>query len=218
MRSRTTKGPVRWLIAAAASGGLAGCASSVIVESNFPTPLIEPLPVRMGVIIGPELHNFVHAESLPQQSTWTIALGDANVAMLQPLFSSMFIETRDISNMEVGQASLGALDGVLRPTLEKFEFDVPFGERDQFVEVWMQYRLFLYETDGEIVAEWPVTGYGKAELSGKREDAVRRAAIVAMREAGATISTQFANQPQVNYWLEERGNAAARSVQGPFNN
>lgn len=218
MRSPTNLGPVRWLIAAAASGGLAGCASSVIVESTFPTPLIDPLPVRMGVIIGPELHDFVHAEALPQQSTWTIALGDANVAMLQPLFGSMFLEARDISSMEAGQANLGALDGVLRPTLEKFEFDVPMGERDQFVEVWMQYRLFLYETDGEIVAEWPVTGYGKAELSGKREDAVRRAAIVAMREAGATISTQFANQPQVNYWLEERGNAAPSSVDSPFNN
>ena len=218
MRSRVDKDPTHWLLIAAAAGGLAGCASSVIVESSFPTPLIDPLPVRMGVIIGPELHDYVHAEEIPQQSTWTIALGDANVAMLQPLFTSMFVEARNISNMETDQANLGALDGVLRPTLEKFEFDVPFGERDQFVEVWMQYRLFLYETDGAIVAEWPVTGYGKAELSGKREDAVRRAAIVAMREAGATISTQFANQPQVNYWLEERGNAAALSVESRFDN
>jgi hypothetical protein len=200
------------LAAVAAAGVLAGCSSSVVVEADFPTPLVEPLPVRMGVIIGPELQNFVHAEDIPQQSTWTITLGDANVSLFKPLFDTMFLETRDISDISTDEANLGALDGVVRPTLEKFEFDVPIGERDQFVEVWMQYRLFVYETDGEIVAEWPVTGYGKSELTGKREEAVRRAAIVAMREAGATISTQFANQPQVSYWLEERQDAAAFSA------
>jgi hypothetical protein len=213
MRSR---GVTAWYFRLLAVGAVcvaAGCSSSVVVESTFPKPLIEPLPVRVGIVMGPELQNFVHAEDIPQQSTWTITLGDANIALLKPLFESMFVEARDISDIPTEQADLSTLDGVLRPTLEKFEFDVPVGERDQFVEVWMQYRLFLYETDGEIVAEWPVTGYGKAELSGRREDAVNRAAIVAMREAGATISTQFAQQPQVSYWLEEKGSARALSVE-----
>lgn len=195
------------------AGALGGCTSSdVVVESSFPTPLVEPLPVHVGIIIGPELQNFVHAEDIPQQATWTITLGDANVALFQPLFDTMFVEARDISAIPTEQADLSTLDGVLRPTLEKFEFDVPIGERDQFVEVWMQYRLFLYATNGEIVAEWPVTGYGKSELTGDREEAVRRAAIVAMREAGATISTQFATQPEVSYWLEENGYALPSSV------
>jgi hypothetical protein len=37
---------------------------------------------------------------------------------------------------------------------------------------------------------------------------VQRAAIVAMREAGATISTKFSEQPQVKAWLGGIGNAA----------
>ncbi|HLF09707.1 MAG TPA: hypothetical protein VJA26_00705, partial [Gammaproteobacteria bacterium] len=144
---------------------LAGCgSSSVIVESTFPTPLVEPLPIRMGIIMSEELHNFVYAEDIPEQSTWTIALGDANVAMLQPLFDSMFEETRPVSDVPVDAANIEQLDGVLRPVLEKFEFDVPIGERDEFVEVWMQYKLMLYEPDGELVADWPVSGYGKSEL------------------------------------------------------
>ncbi|HLF09736.1 MAG TPA: hypothetical protein VJA26_00860, partial [Gammaproteobacteria bacterium] len=77
---------------------------------------------------------------------------------------------------------------------------------------WMQYKLMLYEPDGELVADWPVSGYGKSELERDREGAVRKAAIVAMREVGATISTKFAQQPQVSYWLGERQNAAATSV------
>ena len=199
-------------VAIVATGVLAGCSSSVFVEASFPTPLIEPLPVRMGIIFSPELHDFIHAEQIPQQSTWTIDLGDANIAMLSPLFDTMFQETQSVADFPVDQVSLNTLDGVLRPELEKFEFDVPIGERDEFVEVWMQYRLTLYQPNGDLVVEWPVTGYGKAELSGKREEAVRLAAIVAMREAGASISTKFAQQPQINYWLEERQNAAALAV------
>ena len=100
----------------------------------------------------------------------------------------------------------------MRPVLEKFEFDVPIGERDEFVEVWMQYKLTVYEPDGEIVTEWPVSGYGKSELERDREGAVLKAAIVAMREVGATISTKFAEQPQVAYWLGERNDEGATSV------
>lgn len=192
---------------------LAGCSSSVVVESAFPTPLIEPLPVRMGLIFGPELEDFVHAENLPQQATWTIALGDANIAMLSPLFDSMFSTTLTVSDVPVEAGSIDAVDGVLRPTLEKFEFDVPIGERDEFVEVWMQYLLTLYKPDGSVVTEWPVSGYGKAELERDREASVSRAAIVAMREVGATISTKFAEQPDVSYWLQETQNEAALSAE-----
>lgn len=192
---------------------LAGCASEVVVEADFPTPLIEALPVRMGVVFPPELYNFIHAEAIPQQSTWTIDLGDANVAMLEPLFATMFSETTTLSDDPLTADRAVGLDGVLRTALEKFEFDVPIGERDEFVEVWMQYRLTLLEPDGDVVTEWPVSGYGKAELDGRREEAVHRAAIIAMREVGATISTQFAAQPEVTYWLEERENGSALSVE-----
>jgi hypothetical protein len=174
-----------------------GCSSAVVVESSFPTPLVEPLPARVGVFFTDELYDYIHSEALPQQSTWTIDLGDANVAMLEPLLKTMFVETRMVDGIE------------LTPTeLEKFEFDIPFGERDEFVEVWMQYKLTLYRADGRMVIEWPVSGYGKFETGGKRVDAVEQAAIFAMREVGATISTKFAEQPDVGYWLQEVQDAA----------
>lgn len=193
---------------------LAGCSSSVTVQSTFPTPLVEELPVSVGLIFDDELHNFIYVEEIPQQSIWTIDLGDANIAMLEPLFERMFRETRTVSAVPLTPAD-GALDGVLRPKLEKFEFDVPVGERDEFVEVWMQYQITLYEPDGDMVVEWPVTGYGKAELSRDREEAVQRAAIVAMREVGATISTKFAQQPQVQYWIGETVNGRTVSAENP---
>jgi hypothetical protein len=196
-------------LAAASLACLAGCASEVIVESRFPTPLVAPLPVKMGLIIPEELYNYIYTEDVPDQSVWTIALGDANVAMLEPLFRRMFSEIRTVDGLPVADADL---DGVIQPTLEKFEFDVPIGERDKFVEVWMQYQITLFEPDGQTVYRWPVSGYGKSELGRDREAAVQRAAVVAMREVGATISTKFAEQPQVKDWLGEKDHGTAAGI------
>src|SRR5688572_27257945 len=179
---------------------LGGCSSQVIVESSFPSPLVDPLPVRMGILIPEELYDYIYTEEIPDQSLWTIALGDANVAMLEPLFEGMFQQTRDLDSLALAAGDT-TLDGVIEPKLEKFEFDVPQGERDEFVEVWLQYQITVYEPDGATVIQWPVSGYGKSELLRDAEDAVQRAAVVAMREAGATISTKFAEQPQIKEWL-----------------
>lgn len=196
------------LLAVAAAACLAGCGGSqVIVESTFPKPLVEALPVSMGVIIPDELYNFIYTEDIPDQSLWTIALGDANVAMLAPLFEGMFQETRDIDSLALA-ANDSTLDGVIEPKLEKFEFDVPQGERDKFVEVWLQYAITVYDPSGATIIEWPVSGYGKSELARDAEDAVQRAAVVAMREAGATIATKFSEQPQIKVWLGGIGHAA----------
>jgi hypothetical protein len=91
---------------------------------------------------------------------------------------------------------------------------VPQGERDEFVEVWLQYQITVYDPAGATIIEWLVSGYGKSELLRDAEDAVQRAAIVAMREAGATISTKFSEQPQIKEWLGGIGHAAPIEV-GP---
>jgi hypothetical protein len=182
---------------------LAACASAVVVESEFPAPLVDTLPIAIGLYYDPELRNFIHAEALPRSSTWTIDLGDANLAMLDPLYGTMFQTTREISGLPPPPTEVAGVDGVLSSSLNVYQFDVPRTTRDEFVEVWLQYRLQLLEPDGRMVIEWDVEGYGKAEIDGNREDAVHRASIVAMREAGARISTQFTQQPAVSDWLKE---------------
>ena len=103
------------LLAVAAAACLGGCGGSeVIVESTFPRPLIEPLPVSMGIVIPDELYNFIYTEDIPDQSLWTIALGDANVAMLEPLFEGMFRETQRPRLARFG-GRRQTLDGVIEP-------------------------------------------------------------------------------------------------------
>ena len=189
----------------AAALGVAGCSSAVVVQSDFPVPLVESLPLTVGLYYDPELRDFIHAEALPRSNTWTIDLGDANLAMLDPLFGTLFQSTREFADLPASPADASGIDAVISSALQQYQFDVPQSSRDEFVEVWLQYRLQLLEPNGDIVFEWEVPGYGKAEIDGDREDAVLRASIVAMREAGALISTQFVNQPAVSAWLETKG-------------
>jgi hypothetical protein len=127
--------------------------------------------------------------------------------MLDPLYRTMFSSTRELESLPPSPSDAAAVDAVLTSTIEQFQFDVPRSTRDEFVEVWLQYRLQLLD-DGDLIVEWLVPGYGKAEIDGDREEAVQRAAVVAMREAGARISTQFSQQPRVKDWLEAKRNAS----------
>ena len=181
---------------------LSGCSTSIWVEADFPQPLVEQLPVSMGLILDDDLLDYVHYEELPRQAAYTIQIGEANELMLVQLFESMFTDLTEYNEFPLIQPDSVEIDGVLWPELERFEFDVPIGQRDQFVEVWIQYLVKLYETDGQLVTEWPVSGYGKAEMI-DREVALNRAIVVAMREVGATISTKFTDQPELQDWLQE---------------
>lgn len=217
MRVRSQWNEMRHFVVAGSGFLLAACSASVWVEADFPQPLVEPLPIRMGLLLDDEFLDYVHYEEIPQQATYTIQIGEANELMMDALFQSMFAAIEPVYDLPLAQADSFRIDGVLRPELERFEFDVPLGEKDEFVEVWMQYLVRLYETNGDLVTEWPVSGYGKAEL-GNREDALNRATVVAMREVGAVISTKFSEQPDVQYWLQERQNATALSAEAPVNN
>src|SRR5690606_33849988 len=147
-------------------------------------------------------YNSCNYEELPQHTAWTSGMGDANVGMLEPLFNGMFSQISLIDSID--EAPVADVDGVLVPQLEKFEFDVPIGRRDEFAEVWLQYALTLFEPNGNVVHRWTVSGYGKSELVRDQEDAVKRAAVVALRDVGATIATRFSEQQPISYWLGVR--------------
>lgn len=195
------------LSAGAGALGLTACTSAVVVESEFPTPLIETLPVSVGLFYEDQLRDFIHVEALPRSATWTIDLGDANIAMLNPVFGTMFRTTRELDSLPPTPADAAVVDAVLSSSIDQFQFDVPRSTRDEFVEVWLQYRIQLLDADGGLIIDWEVPGYGKAEVDSTREDAVHRAAIIAMREAGARIATEFTQQQPVQDWLEDVQNA-----------
>ena len=204
MRSNRPTSSARSTVAVLGLVCLGGCASQVEVDAEFPRPLIEQSPLTVGVFLDEALTQYEHYEEIPEQITWTIRLGDANRVMLEQLLGTMYrmVEVDAVPTADTASDH----DGVIKPELEKFEFEVPVRGRDNFAEVWMQYRIKLYEPDGDLVVDWPVSGYGKSEIMRDREGSLNQAAIVALREVGAAIATQFPTQPEVEYWARERQN------------
>jgi len=170
---------------------VAGCSSSVVLDSpGIPTPLVEKIPVSVGVRFPPDFEHYVHNEEVLGRSTWSIDLGRANATLFTDLFGHMF-EKLTILNAK-DDASLLDIDALIEPSIEAFEFSVPNQSKTEAFAVWIRYRIKVYDRVGKEVASWPVSAYGKSlttTLGGS--DALQRAAILAMRDAAALMIMQL---------------------------
>jgi len=184
-------------LALAACGG-----ASVSVPPELPVPLVQRIPLTMGIHLPEPLRTYHHEEKIESAGEWSIELGSAQTVMFNNLLSGMFDGVRTVADPEVPG---GAVDGVLTPTIEEVQFSTPDQTRSDYFEVWVRYRFQLHDRDGTLVGEWPLTAYGKANSRNygmnSREPALQAAAISAMRDAMAFFTVQFRSIPAVQSWL-----------------
>ena len=190
---------------------LAGCGgATVAVPTEFPVPLVERVPVTMGVHLAPELRKFVHKEKLKNSGDWSINLGDAQEPMFNNLLTGMFAGLRFVKNP---QSPGSEVDAVLVPSITEVQFSIPTQTRSDYFEVWIRYNFKLLSNDGQAFAEWDLTAYGKANqrnyggLQGS-QPALQAAALAACRDAMAFFTVQFRGVPPVKDWLTTLGGQA----------
>lgn len=174
---------------------LSACSSQnlALSEPQLPKPLIDEIPLRVGVQYSEEMNDFTHHEELLANQEWTVRLGDANKKLYRQIFSSMFSEVLEIEKGDDPQA-LG-IELVIHPRLEAFEFALPQQSRTEAYTVWIRYRLAVFNPEGEELASWPVNAYGKAAADRfEGTKAIQRAASLAMRDAAALVSMRFATE------------------------
>jgi hypothetical protein len=194
--------------AALALAGLiaAGCTATASIPADFPTPLVDPLPIRVGVRYPEHFLTYQHREQIPSDREWVVELGDANAALFDSVFGSMFDATEPVNEEAERIAATAGLDAIIEPELESYEFSVPLETGDPFYSVWMTYRMRLFSAEGRLIAEWPVRAYGKSRYKILDSDqSLAQATIMAMRDAGAELALQFASQPRIREWLREEG-------------
>jgi hypothetical protein len=176
-----------------------GCSRSVDVAADFPEPLLEPLPLTLGVRFTSDLADFTHTEDPSLEPEWEIRLGEANLRMFRAVFAGMFTNVVELSPDSAANAVAG-VDLIIEPRLEELEFSVPNQSgTDQYV-VWLRYSLKILLPDEQLVSDWRITAYGQKDegnLGMGSEDAMKAAAIKALRDAGASIAIGFANAPGV---------------------
>ena len=72
---------------------LAGCgANEVVVHGQFPQPVLDKLPITLGVYYDPEFrnHEFFDQASSRGESDWIVRTGEAQTQMYDTLLGGMF--------------------------------------------------------------------------------------------------------------------------------
>jgi hypothetical protein len=180
------------------TGTLAGCASNVTLKTpTIPEPLLEQIDMKVGVRMPPEFEKFVHEESIYGQQEWSINLGRSNAALFEQLFAYMFSNVTILTAEDDPQ--LMALDALIEPSIDAFEFSTPDQSNTEAFAVWIRYRLKVYDPEGQLVSNWPVAAYGKSQTTKMGGSAaLERAAILAMRDAAALMIMKFDNVTRIS--------------------
>ena len=181
-----------YLIVGIAFAAVAGCGGSKITlhDPTIPEPLIDQLPLTVAARFPEVFDHFVHEEQVRGKEKWTIDLGQANRILFTQLFGSMFTEFSVIDS-EADARDL-PIDALIEPTIDAFEFSVPKQSQTDEFAVWIRYRIKIFDTEGVQIANWPIAAYGKSQSSTFGGDAaLKRAAVLAMRDAAALIILQM---------------------------
>lgn len=202
MERNESQSQPKTLLVAAAATLLAGCSQAVTIDTTFPRPVIDALPLKAGVRYGPEFSDYRYVEALPQYGEWTFDLGGANRKLFEILFSALFAETVAVPSIESAAQAHPDLDVVIEPAVEALEFALPSQSRSDQYSVWIRYNLAIYEPTGDLITNWPVSAYGESDSrTFGASKSMKQATIRAMRDAAAIIALGFAGQPKVRQAL-----------------
>ena len=188
---------------------LVGCAGAkVAVPTQFPVPLVEKVPLPIGLYLDEALLAYTHRESLEKRGDWEIELGSAQPSMFANLLDGMFVGHRLVKQVAARHRDLA---GVLAPSIEEVQFATPEQSRSDYYEVWLRYRFKLHDNQGAEVGDWELTAYGKAHKQNHAGagSALQDAAMAACRDAMAFFTQQFATVPAVQAWLMKELGAPA---------
>ncbi|NQV86874.1 MAG: hypothetical protein HQ492_07350 [Woeseiaceae bacterium] len=151
---------------------------------------MKKLPLDVAVRIPADFENFVHEEKVLGRETWTINLGSANASFFKQLFGYMFDNVIVLGPDD--NARDYTFDALIEPQIEGFEFSVPNQTKTDAFAVWIRYRMQIFDSAGNSAATWTVSAYGKSQKEGMGgSKSLRRAAVLAMRDAAALILLQM---------------------------
>lgn len=181
---------------------LAGCtATRLTTQAQLPPPLIDKLPVRVGVYYSKEFAEYVHKETR-SQIDYEVTLGPAHVTNLNWLLGAMFAELVEIEGPAQVADIRPPLLFVLEPKFEEYSFLTPKDVAGEAFVVTIRYLLTLYDGNGSRVDSFTYTGYGREKartLGGKEPLAI--ATQRAMRDAGAKVAVELTDQEAVRLLL-----------------
>lgn len=196
------------LILACVSFLLASCAANTInISGSYPSPLVRKIPITVGVYYPEELRNFSYIEidDYTGDDQYIVNSGTTQIELFNTVLPALFENVVMIDSLE-SRSGTGDVDAIFVPDIEEFQLGLPQKTKLKVYEVWVKYNMRLENPDGEYIADWVMTAYGKSPTeSFQSVDAgVQDATIVALRDLAASFTLGFSGIPEVNEWLVQQ--------------
>ena len=189
-----------------------GCAGTkVLVDATVPIPLVAPIPINMGVYYNQTLTDYVHEEDLKKLGKYRIELGSTQVPVFERLFEKMFSNVTTLTSLETPDTTL---DAIIVPSVEELQFSIPEQTRSDFFEIWIKYKIGVYDNTGKLITDWPLIAYGKSNtrnfksFGSPKRPGLHEATIRALRDAVAHFSFHFRRVPEIKALLNSSQNRA----------
>jgi hypothetical protein len=183
---------------------LAGCsASTIVIDGTYPSPLVRKLPLTVGVYYPEELRNFSYTEIDDDsgEDQYIVQSGPSQLNLFNTLLPALF---ENVVQLDSPDASAANVDAVFIPDIAEFQLGLPDKTKLKVYEIWMKYNMKLSKANGDYIADWVMTAYGKTpdENLQSTDSGVKGAANVAMRDLAASFTLGFSAVPGVNEWLK----------------
>ena len=193
---------------------LAACTNSLKVSGDFPPPLINPVPLSLGVVYPSDFKSYTYTEKSKDRSKWIIETGQAQQQLFNTVLPGLFQQVNEVDSLPTPEKP-AVTDLVLVPIVKELQYSVPRETRFKIYEVWVKYNLSLYDAQGQLVADWIVTAYGKTPTAFMKsgEEAMNAAMVVALRDLGANLSLGTLRVPEIKAWLQDNIPVAPSATQ-----
>ncbi len=177
------------------------CSNSIVIDSDFPQPVGKIYPITAGLIFNDAFKNFIHHENQDDRDEWTINTGLAQQKMFNVVLDTMFDETVNLTKFP--DPIPKNIDILIVPEILEFQFTMPRETSVNIFEVWIKYNVHTYNKQGESIAEWIITAYGKTPTAFLKSEgnALKEAVKIALRDAGATLYSGFYNVPGIQNFI-----------------
>ena len=199
--------------------GAAGCAPTRFeTPPDVPPPLIQKIPIAIGVHMPLEFREQVYEEKRPGGGgEYKVGLGKAQSAGFMRILEAMFEKVVVVSSLAGAGQEAPDIRGVLQPQLEDYAFVTPADSGTQVYAASLRYTIRLYTPQGQLLEAWTFTGYGSqagSAFPGKGDEALEAATRLALRDAAAKLAAEFREQA-IGRSLLVPGTAAAPSEVAP---
>lgn len=165
----------------------------VVPPTQFPTPVLNRIPVTMGLYMDEAFRSYRHQDKpTPESQAQEVAVGPASQSLFAEFLRAQFSSLVTLDRAPAPEAR-APVEAVLQPVVQEVQIQSPRTDKDSFHEAWIKYRLRLLTPDGRELTSWELAAYGKerGKFIGGVNAGLTAAMTEAMRDAAAGMALIF---------------------------